>query len=408
MAPTKVAIIGAGIAGPVLAMLLKQKGYEPTLYERTNTVTSAGLSLVMQANGLKILRLIPGLVEAIPGQRFTHNATFTQVSGETLAVHDAPSRVAARYGAGLGPIGVRREAFQRMLVEQAAARGIPIHWGHQLTALEQVGDDEVELRFANGASARASFVVGCDGLHSGTRLALFGESAIDFTGLVQVGGLSPKSESLKGMDAFVNVFGLNAHMVAYPVSDSHYSWAITQPESEHKESWRAIDEEQKEAFRAGPFSQWGFGAGDLVKTTTKVIKYGLYDRPELKTWYKGRIVLLGDAAHPTTPHLGQGANQAFEDIYHLVRALVAHHPDLASTPSTAQLTAAFADYESVRIPRSAMLVRKARARGEQRVVSDLEAARRRDEAMRALVGQETVWAEMDELARGPYEGESEI
>ena len=95
---------------------------------------------------------------------------------------------------------------------------------------------------------------------------------------------------------------------------------LTQPEEEHKETWRSIDEERKTAFKNGPFSQWSLGAGEMVKTATKIIKvrsesitlmlfallirvmkYGLYDRPELKTWYKGRVVLLGDAAHPTTP-----------------------------------------------------------------------------------------------------------
>ncbi|KAH8119024.1 FAD/NAD-binding domain-containing protein [Phellopilus nigrolimitatus] len=408
MAPTKVALIGAGIGGPVLAMLLKQKGYEPVLYERLEKVTSAGLSLVIQPNGLKVLRLIPGLVEKIPGQRISHVALFSQMSGETLALHDGPSRMSARYGAGLGWIGVQRESFHRTLIAQAEANGIPIHWGHQLDALEQIGEDEVEMRFANGVIERTSFVVGCDGLHSSTRIALFGEMKPDFTGKVQTGGLSPRPSSMKDMDAFINVFAVSAHMVAYPISEDYYSWAVSQAEEEHQETWRSIDENQKEAFKMSPMSQWQFGAGEMVKTTTKVTKYGLYDRPELKTWYKGRVVLLGDAAHPTTPHLGQGANQAFEDVYHLVRALITHHTSPETAPSTAQLAAAFSDYESVRLPRSAALVRRARERGEQRVVDGLETAKKRDEAVRASSTEENIWHDTDEYARGPYEGESEI
>src|ERR1700761_2352369 len=100
------------------------------------------------------------------------------------------------------------------------------------------------------------------------------------------------------------------------------------------------------------------------------MKYGLYDRPELKTWHKGRVVLLGDAAHPTSPvrkqlgasiivpeliqyhayqHLGQGANQAFEDIYHLILALRKNNISATEHVSTAALESAFQSYEEVRI-----------------------------------------------------------
>ncbi|KAL5485407.1 hypothetical protein ACEPAI_8049 [Sanghuangporus weigelae] len=414
MALSEVAIIGAGIAGPVLAMLLKQKGYIPVLYERTEGTTSGGLSLALQPNGFKVLSLIPGLLEGLPGRKITHTAVFSTVTNRTLVLHDAPSRAGERYDTSpeLGIRGVQRERFHRYLVEQAESRGVTIHWSYQLQNLEEVAEDCVELHFANGKTARASFVIGCDGLHSNTCSALFGDMKPDYTGLVQTGGMSPRPQTLKNIDAMCNFLGAHAHMVAYPITDEYYSWAMTQPEDEHKESWRSIDEDRKEAFKKGPFSQWGYGAGDMVKTATKVIRYGLYDRPELKTWYKGRVVLLGDAAHPTTPHLGQGANQAFEDIYHLVRALTMHHPSPRASATTSQLTAAFAEYERVRLPRSAELVRRARARGDKRVenidFNNLEVMERRENVWKEELSEDNIWNDMDVYAKGPYAGRSEI
>ena len=142
----------------------------------------------LQPNGLKVLSLIPGLLDVLPGRIITQMAVFSAVTNRTLVLHDAPSRAKERYNSTpqLGMRGVQREQFHRALVEQAELRGIPINWGHHLQSLEELTNDCVELSFANGRIARASFVVGCDGLHSNTRSALFGDMLPDYTGLVQV------------------------------------------------------------------------------------------------------------------------------------------------------------------------------------------------------------------------------
>ena len=136
---------------------------------------------------MKVLRLIPGLLDALPGQRITHSALFSTVTNRTLVFHDAYSHVGVRYNSDpkLGVRGVEREQLQRALVEQAEARGIPIHWGFHLQSLTEISDNCVELHFANGEARQASFVVGCDGLHSNTRTTLFGEMKPEYTGLVQ-------------------------------------------------------------------------------------------------------------------------------------------------------------------------------------------------------------------------------
>ncbi|KAH7926526.1 FAD/NAD(P)-binding domain-containing protein [Leucogyrophana mollusca] len=355
------------------------KGYTPVVYERSQSLTAAGLSFMLQPNGTRVLSLIPGLVERIPGCAPERLIQISYLEGQEEVLSDSdvsPATMKQMYGFAM--CGVRRADFHNLLVETAKEHGIEFKWGHQAVGFDQ-SDDEVRVTFANGESDVASFVVGCDGLHSNTRIALFGHDKADFTGLVQIGGLSPTPATLD--KKMVNNYGDGRHMISYSVAGNQTSWAITHREAEAKEDWRSQDAHIQEEIRNSSLGHWSGGAGELVQTGQKIVKYGLYDRPELKTWYKGRIVLLGDAAHPTSPHLGQGANQAFEDVYHLTRLLVKYNPD-GSHPSTDVLGQVFAEYESLRLPRTSELVKEARLRGEMRVVQGLDACKARNEILR--------------------------
>lgn len=146
----------------------------------------------------------------------------------------------------------------------------------------------------------------------------------------------------------------------------------------------------------------------------------------MTTWHKGRIALLGDAAHPTSPvsprptphlkistnrpfqHLGQGANQAFEDVYHLVRLLVQHNPAAAPLP-TEKLAQIFAEYESLRIARTAVLVAGARRMGELRVVGGVDACLARNETVKAMYVDDAEALEKSAfMLDAPFTGASEI
>lgn len=135
---------------------------------------------------MKVLKLLPDVFANLPGKQILNLSFVSETMHEELALSDIPTRMPERYGDDLGLKGVQREAFQRYLCECALKHGIPIKWGHMLVDLEDKGT-EVEIHFANGVKEKASFVVGCDGLHSNTRICLFGKERPGFTGLVQVG-----------------------------------------------------------------------------------------------------------------------------------------------------------------------------------------------------------------------------
>ncbi|KAI0248089.1 hypothetical protein BJV78DRAFT_1276678 [Lactifluus subvellereus] len=371
----KVIIIGCGVAGPALAIFLKQLGFEPIIYERTKGFADAGLSLLLQPNGLKVLSLLPGLFAGMPGKDIVSMSSYSTLEEDMglLGKNDVPADMRDVFGYPMR--GVRRTELIQLLVDTAEAQGIPIRWDHRLSNVEQ-DDVGVTAVFANGFTDTGAFLVGCDGLHSATRTVLFGEEPTSFLGLTQTGGISPTPSSMRDHPCVINWCGNGAHMMAYPISDTHTSWAITIREGEARESWRAVDQHEVETIKKTPVAQWGYGASELIETTEKVVKFGLYDRPELHSWHKGRVVLLGDAAHPTPPHLGQGANMAFEDIYHLTHLLCAH-PGAAE--DTATLEMIFTKYEQARIPRSMMLIDTARKQGESRVVEGVEACLARNQ-----------------------------
>jgi len=148
-------------------------------------------------------------------------------------------------------------------------------------------------------------------------------------------------------------------MLLYRPSSAHSSWTITRPKPEAKESWRQLDEQSVQKVKEGLPSNWADEVPQkLIRNAERIVKYGLYDHPELKTWYKGRISLIGDAAHSTstvkiTPipsvcstlsrflqHLEQRANQTFEDIHPLPHQT----QSIRFTTPTATSEALFSEY----------------------------------------------------------------
>ena len=199
---------------------------------------------------------------------------------------------------------------------------IELREGWKLESIQE-NDDSVTAIFDGGRTVTGSFLIGCDGIKAASRCAILGMQGIGpgmptFTGLAQVAGISPTPESL---DAFrrgslCNWYGDGKHVIAYPISTSLTSWAVTVPQTRaHKETWRLSGPAEIETQREMLASELaGFEpiVLDLIKTASRIIKFGLFDREELspEQWHSKRCVLVGDAAHPTTPHLGQGANQA--------------------------------------------------------------------------------------------------
>ncbi|KAJ3915164.1 hypothetical protein F5877DRAFT_70107 [Lentinula edodes] len=405
-----VIIIGCGIAGPVLAMLLKHKGFDPAIYERHTEIQNAGLILGVSPQTLKVLNIL-GLAEgAISiGQIVQQFKTLSQLTQEILGERDV-SATSKKLGWPMVLV-VKRTHYCRYLYDSAVGRGIPVYFGKKLVDVDQNGD-RVNAVFEDGTIAEGDLVVGCDGLHSAVRNALFGKEDPRYMGLVQIGGFSPIPDSLRNEKPIgYQIYGDGAHFISMPINDKEMVWATTMPEpQEAREDWRRQSpEETREMISQLPASSWENGPKDVIKGTTFITKYGLYDRPVLDVWHKGRSVLVGDAAHPTSPHMGQGANQALEDCYHLVRLLCKAQNLRTSALTSDDIEKALTEFEQLRIGIVKRTVALAAEEGNRRVISGRQACEERDEMLRNGGGSNPERLKLQmEVIQGPFIGESEI
>lgn len=393
MPPPRALIIGCGVAGPVLALLLKQKGYAPIILEKVHQLGDAGASMMLQPNGLKVLSLI-GI--ASPVTDLTPSLVFLKdisANGTEIGGTDLPLKSKEKYGHS--GCGIKRSVLNLLLKDACLAASIPVLEGWKL---KDVIEDEngVTAIAEDGRKQEGAFLVGCDGLKSATRKSILegyriNEAEASFTGLIQTAGMSPTPPFLEEQPAMRNWYGNGAHVIAYPVSFTTTSWAITQrSKTEEVETWQQMTASELEVYKKtllDQFSSWCEPIAELIEGAERIIKYGLYDRPHIEPqqWVSknGRSVVIGDAAHPTSPHLGQGANQALEDCWHLANLL----PDVSDSNegedlSTESLKEVFLEVAGKRQPRTSALVQGARAQGERRVVDGEEQCGVRDEGLK--------------------------
>jgi salicylate hydroxylase len=211
------------------------------------------------------------------------------------------------------------------------------------------------VQFANGASAEADIVVAADGIHSELRPCVFPPSKPVFHGTICYRGLVSR-ERLPDwpMDRWQMWAGPSKHFLVFPVRHREMVNYVgfVPADQEMKESWSAAGD--PDVLRR-EFEGWDPRIGSVLKEVDKTFRWALYDREPLPTWTKGRLTLLGDAAHPMLPHLGQGANQAIEDGMAL--ATILGQVDNAAVP------AALLAYERLRRERVAEVQLGARQHG---------------------------------------------
>ncbi|TWU79235.1 hypothetical protein ED733_009007 [Metarhizium rileyi] len=418
-----VLIIGCGIAGPVFGILLKQKGYNPVVFEKVSELGDAGASLMLMSNGLKVLQLI-GVAEHVSAESTPVQSLVESTSrGELLGSSDLPGSFRGKYGQPLA--GIKRSSVNLTLKNTLLRRSIELREGWELSGIIEE-QDSVTAYFSGDRSVTGSFLIGCDGIKSVTRRVLLEAKGITegpplYTGLTQVklqsatAGISKTPEGLLTPAAMRNWYADGTHVIAYPISKTHVSWAITQRETnEAAETWRPYRREElahQKRQLCGLLDEWNPAVAEMICAAERIIKFGLFDREELAAsqWYSKRCVLVGDAAHPTSPHLGQGANQALEDCFHLCQAL----PDLVPGGESHQEAVVllgpslgesiFKPYAEKRQSRTAHLVKGAREIGEHRTASGETACRLRDDMIREKYIDESLLASrMDELLREPF------
>ena len=362
---TRVAIIGGGIGGLTAANALSRAGIEVAVYEAAAELKEIGAGVALHPNAMKVLRAIgvEGSVREVAG-RSSWQVMRNWKTGRVIARTSRDQQVATF---GIAGATVHRADLLDVLAGALPAGQVTL--GQRCTQVRPDGDTAV-ARFADGGEIEADIIVGADGIHSPVRASLFGPDAPRFTGKIcyrsvvptaTVRGTRPRAEGAQWL-------GPHGTVVLYPLRGEelinvvcHYDDA-----SYRHESWIAECSHQEVLER---YAGWHESLLRLFAAAPTWYKWALYDRDPIPRWTRGRITVLGDAAHPMLPYLGQGACQAIEDGAVLATALSAE----ASDP-----LAGLARYERTRRPRASQVVLAARERGLSNHLTSRWAAWRRD------------------------------
>jgi salicylate hydroxylase len=343
-----IAIVGGGIGGLFAANALLKQGLKVAVYEQAPALGEVGAGVYLTPNSVRHLERL-GFKAAVEkwGARVGSASHYYRHDGKPIA----PVQVTDSAGWN-ATFGMHRAD----LVEFLAAALPPgvVHTGHRGVRFEPAGD-KARVGFANGANVEADAVIAADGIHSELRAFVTPPAKPVFSGSVAYRGMVPaKRVPDWRLDAWQMWLGPSKHFLTYAVRGGTLINYVGFVPADHemKESWSAPgDPDQLRAEFAG----WDGRVGGLLRQVDATFRSALYDRDPLPVWTKGRLTLLGDAAHAMLPHLGQGANQSIEDGMALATIL--------SRAGSDTIPAALTAYERLRRERVAAVQRGARENG---------------------------------------------
>jgi FAD-dependent urate hydroxylase len=339
-------IIGGGVAGPVTAMALRQAGIDSVIYEAyAGGADGAGAFLTLASNGMDALRTIDAhhlvLAEGFPTPRMTiQNGT-----GKHLG--DVP--LGGKLPDGTVSQTLKRADLYRALRDEAVRRGARVEYGKRLVGAE-ITQDGVVARFVDGTEAEGDLLIGADGIHSRTRRIIDPSApSARYVPVLNIGGYARDVRVQAEPGTFRMIFGRQAFF-GYAVHPSGKVWWFANPPRANEPSsaeLAAIGTEQWREMLLDLFAGDTTPAVEIIRSTPgKLAGWATYDLPSVPTWYRGPMVIIGDAAHATAPSSGQGASMAIEDGVVLARCL-------RDLPDVGQ---AFATYEQLRRARVERIV----------------------------------------------------
>jgi 2-polyprenyl-6-methoxyphenol hydroxylase-like FAD-dependent oxidoreductase len=327
-------VAGGGIGGLAAAIALREAGLGVTVLERSPELQPIGAGLSIWPNGVRALRSLGLGGLADPAHARPAEGALRRADGSELAAFDA-AELEARFGAPL--VGLHRAHLLGGLLARAEDAGAEIRWGGEVEAAEQG-----RVRFTGDEAIEADLIVGADGINSVIRAAILGDENPRDSGIVAWRGVASGAAATAPPGEW---WGPGSAAGVLPLAGDRTYWYV---------AYRGgIGDAAELERRLEPF---GPPIHAIVAATPERDRlcHGLYDRDPASHWSSGTLTLLGDAAHPMLPFLGQGACSALEDAVALGAALA----------DSDSVEAALAAYEGERRPRTAKLVKGSRQAGK--------------------------------------------
>ncbi|MFP2907959.1 FAD-dependent monooxygenase [Pyxidicoccus sp. 3LFB2] len=307
-----VLIAGAGIGGLTLACALRRAGLTATVFERADALKWVGAGITIQMNAAVALRRI-GLSDAVAAAGASPiDSAILRPSG--AAITRLPIQK-LQQELGVPMTCLHRARLQAVLLEHAGPENVRL--GRAVTGFKDDGQG-ITVTLSDGSTVTGDVLVGADGLRSAVRSGLLGDAPLRYSGYTSWRGIAPEVPSARPGHVS-ETWGPGARFGVVPIGSGQVYWYATlnAPPGE-----RDMPGETRVRLQS-LFGHWHAPIADLLAATPEdsIVRTDIHDRPPVTRWSKGRVTLLGDAAHPMTPNLGQGGCQAIEDAVVLAEQL---------------------------------------------------------------------------------------
>jgi 2-polyprenyl-6-methoxyphenol hydroxylase-like FAD-dependent oxidoreductase len=311
-----VIIIGGGIGGLTTALALKRLGLRFVVLEKSQGLSEVGAGLWLAPNPLQVLQTL-GIVDQVTALGYPLKRVEVISNRGTVLQQVCLADYQSEFG--FSTIAIHRIRLQRCLYEQLEPESV--RFNCLIREIVQ-GDERVQVRLESGETPTCRVLVGADGLHSQVRQSTLGPSGMRFSGTSSYRGIAPLERPGFDKAKGVEIWGRGCRFGCSHIAPREIYWYLT---FDAAHGQRRSPEEILSHARtlvAQEFEEYL----DVVSNTPprQIIHTDISDLKTLRTWKSGRVVLLGDAAHATTPNLGQGAAQAIEDALALANCLQSH------------------------------------------------------------------------------------
>jgi salicylate hydroxylase len=387
--PPRIAIVGGGVGGLAAAGFLQKAGLSVTVYEQAAELKEVGAGVVVSPNAVRLLRRL-GVLD-----RFLEAAVPIETGWEFRRWQDGSVLSSEDMGRCEDLYGERSYFTHRADLLETVRAAVPVELvrlGTRCTGMDLLPDGTT-LHFAGGSHSLADVVIGADGVHSIVRSAVVTPGPAQYSGMCAFRALVPAEEAPAFARRRVHTLwlGPDHHLVHYPVSAGRTINIVAfAPAGDFRdESWSTLATVDE---LAAEFRGWDPRLLELIERAGRPGRWALLDRAPLARWSKGRVTLLGDAAHAMFPFYAQGAAQAIEDAAALALCLAEHRgdPELALDI-----------YQGLRIPRAVRIQQLSHSRKDINHLPDGPEQQRRDAELRkgdALVRSGWIYGHDAEVA----------
>jgi 2-polyprenyl-6-methoxyphenol hydroxylase-like FAD-dependent oxidoreductase len=370
----KALVIGAGIAGLSAAIALRRAGHDVVVFERAHRLEEIGAGIALSANALNAFEALD-LAEAVRA----HGAEARRLVLRTWR-GDVLTRLELE--PGRESVGIHRGRLQNVLLRALSAEDVRL--GRRCVAFVQ-DRTGVTAQFADGAEERGDALVGADGIHSAIRETLFGPERPRYAGYAGWRATAQLEPELFPRGEFWESWGCGVRVGLVDIGQGEVYWFVSETVPE-----RATPPDRPKTVFLERFRAWHepIQAAMAATDENRITRTLIYDRTPIRRWGEGRVTLVGDAAHPMTPNLGQGACQAVEDAA-VLGWTCEEKPDVV---------AALRQYEARRLRRANAVAGLSWRTGRFAQAQDVRVCRLRDAIMR-LTPTRVQLAQQRRLAR---------